>query len=130
MPGAPSFAAPQVRWTALLDALTPLAAGLAAGCVGILVLMHYFPRLPLLNRLVLQSDLSGAVVTAAQAAGAASPEALVGLVGTTTTTLRPGGTARFGDRLLDVVSDSDFIEAGTPVRIVSASGNRIVVRRS
>jgi membrane-bound serine protease (ClpP class) len=129
MPVAPTIAPRPLRWTAVLDAVTPLAAGLAVGSVGILVLMRYFPSLPLFNRLVLKSNLSAAVVTAAQAAGAASPEAMVGLVGTATTTLRPGGTARFGDKLLDVVSDGDFIDAGTQVKIVSATSNRIVVRR-
>jgi membrane-bound serine protease (ClpP class) len=55
---------------------------------------------------------------------------MTGLTGTATTKLRPGGSARIGGRLLDVVSDGDFIEAGTPVVVISAAGNRILVRRA
>jgi membrane-bound ClpP family serine protease len=41
--------------------------------------------------------------------------------------LRPSGKALFGNALADVVTEAQFIEAGTPVRILSASGDRIVV---
>lgn len=125
--GGGSFAIP---WEELLLAALPVLTGLLLGIVGIIALMRFFPRLPLLNRLVLQSDLSGAVVTAAGPAGVERPEQLVGLTGTAATTLRPGGSARFGAKLLDVISDGEFLEAGTAVRIVSADSNRIIVRRA
>ena len=52
---------------------------------------------------------------------------LVGLEGTARSDLRPSGTAMFGDRKLDVVTYGDYIQGGTPVRIVEVHGNRIVV---
>lgn len=58
----------------------------------------------------------------------ARPE-LVGLVGTAVTDLRPSGTGLFGEERLDVVSESSWIEQGTPIRIVSAEGYRHVVRK-
>lgn len=57
---------------------------------------------------------------------AVRPE-LVGTVGIALTDLRPAGTARFGDERLDVVADSSWISAGTPVRIIRAEGYRHVV---
>jgi membrane-bound serine protease (ClpP class) len=33
-----------------------------------------------------------------------------------------------GERV-DVVSDGEFIEAGTPIEVIRVDGNRIVVRR-
>jgi membrane-bound serine protease (ClpP class) len=54
---------------------------------------------------------------------------LVGQVGTAATDLRPAGTGLFGDERVDVVSDSEWIEAGTPIRILSSEGYRHVVRR-
>lgn len=53
---------------------------------------------------------------------------LVGHVGTAVTDLRPSGTAEFGDERIDVVTEGDWIERGTPVVVVRAEGYRHVVR--
>jgi membrane-bound serine protease (ClpP class) len=53
---------------------------------------------------------------------------LVGKTGTAITDLRPAGTALFDEERVDVVSESEWIQAGTRVRIVSAEGYRHVVR--
>lgn len=53
---------------------------------------------------------------------------LVGATGKAITDLRPSGTALFGDERLDVVSESEWISEGTPIRVVSAEGYRHVVR--
>ena len=53
---------------------------------------------------------------------------LVGLEGRAITDLRPSGTALIGDERVDVVSESEWITEGTPVRVVSAEGYRHVVR--
>jgi membrane-bound serine protease (ClpP class) len=53
---------------------------------------------------------------------------LVGREGTALTDLRPSGTALIGDERVDVVSESEWIPAGTPVRVVTAEGYRHVVR--
>jgi membrane-bound serine protease (ClpP class) len=44
------------------------------------------------------------------------------------TDLRPSGVGVFNDERIDVVSESEWIEEGTPLRIVSAEGSRNVVR--
>lgn len=54
-------------------------------------------------------------------------EELVGATGVAVTDLRPSGAAQFGDERVDVVTDSSFISAGTPVRIVRSEGYRHVV---
>jgi membrane-bound serine protease (ClpP class) len=129
--GGGGYELPTVSWgSVLLMSVVPVVGGLGLGVLGVLVLMRFFPRLPLFNRLVLQGDLSGAVVTAAQGAGAGAPEQLVGRLGTAATNLRPGGSARFDGKLVDVISDGEWLEAGTPLKIVSADSNRIVVRRA
>ncbi|MEO1085809.1 MAG: NfeD family protein [Acidobacteriota bacterium] len=53
--------------------------------------------------------------------------ALEGAEGTTITPLRPAGTALFGDRRVDVVSDSEFLDAGITVRVIEVEGVRVVV---
>ena len=47
--------------------------------------------------------------------------------GVTTTVLRPTGMAEFDGVKLNVVSEGEFIPAGTAVRIVRVEGSRIVV---
>ena len=53
---------------------------------------------------------------------------LVGTMGKAITDLRPSGTGLFGEERIDVVSESEWITEGTPIRIVSAEGYRHVVR--
>jgi len=53
---------------------------------------------------------------------------LIGASGVAMTDLRPAGVAKIGDERVDVVAESEWIGAGTPVRVVSAEGYRHVVR--
>lgn len=54
---------------------------------------------------------------------------LEGATGVVEATLRPAGTARIGDRRVDVISRGEMIEAGTSVKVVEVLGNRVVVAR-
>lgn len=53
---------------------------------------------------------------------------LEGVEGVAITDLRPTGVGLFEDERLDIISESEWIEEGTPVRIVSAEGYRHIVR--
>jgi membrane-bound serine protease (ClpP class) len=53
---------------------------------------------------------------------------LVGTEGVALTDLRPAGAARFGEERVDVVADSEFIRAGTPVKVIRSEGYRHVVK--
>lgn len=50
-----------------------------------------------------------------------------GQIGVTTSVLRPGGKAKFGEEILDVVSQGDMLPKGTSVRIVGSSGSESIV---
>ena len=73
------------------------------------------------------------VLSAAVPAGPSSavlahgPQVAPGLAGVALTDLRPSGKALFGERLVDVVSLGDFIEAKTPIRVIEVEGARVVV---
>jgi len=54
---------------------------------------------------------------------------LVGQEGVAHTDLRPSGSGDFGDERIDVVAESEWIEQGTPIRIIQSEGYRHVVRR-
>jgi membrane-bound serine protease (ClpP class) len=53
---------------------------------------------------------------------------LMGKEGRAMTDLRPSGTVLIGEERLDAVSESEWIEDGTDVRVVSSEGYRLVVR--
>ncbi len=53
---------------------------------------------------------------------------LVGRAGTALTDLRPAGVAQFEDERLDVVTEGEYIKAGTGIEIVRTEGYRHVVR--
>jgi membrane-bound serine protease (ClpP class) len=54
----------------------------------------------------------------------------VGRTGTSLSPLHPAGIADIEGSRLDVVSDGDFIDAGSTVEVTRVDSNRIVVRRS
>lgn len=56
-------------------------------------------------------------------------ERLLGHEGVTITPLRPSGLARIDGRRVDVVTRGEPLEAGTRVRVIDTSANRIVVRK-
>jgi membrane-bound serine protease (ClpP class) len=53
---------------------------------------------------------------------------LLGREGVAMTDLRPSGTVLIGEERVDAVSESEWIEDGTDVRVVSSEGYRLVVR--
>lgn len=53
---------------------------------------------------------------------------LVGQKGRAITDLRPSGVGLFGEERVDVVSESEWIEEGTPIVILASEGYRHVVR--
>jgi membrane-bound serine protease (ClpP class) len=53
---------------------------------------------------------------------------LVGKEAVALTDLRPAGTVAIDGERIDVVTEGDYVRAGTSVRIIRAEGHRHVVR--
>lgn len=107
---------------------------MAAGVLSLTLLVGITIGWALLRRLPRSGRFGGSGILLEDAThretgyiSAASRADLIGAQGVTLTAVRPSGTARFGEERVDVVSDSSWIEAGTPVRIVRAEGYRHVV---
>ena len=77
------------------------------------------------QRLVLQSRI-GRDQTCDQVAS--GPILADGQIGKALTALRPSGRAQFGDRVVDVVTEGDFIDKGTEITVVKVTGHRAVVQ--
>jgi membrane-bound ClpP family serine protease len=106
--------------------LTLLASGAVAA-----VFARYLPKIPYANRLMLipptdKPDFDGSTPALP---GAEQAAALLGQVGTATSVLRPAGNAKFGDAYVDVVTEGEYIEAGTPIQVIEVEGTRIVVKK-
>lgn len=76
------------------------------------------------SRLVL-----GEVATRPEGSEANDMNYFIGKTGRAHTPLRPAGIAEFDGVRLSVVSEGDFIERDTPVKVERVTGNRIVVMR-
>lgn len=93
------------------------------GAFGLAFLIaRFLPKVPYANRLLLAPPAGLATPVHEEAAE------LLGTIGTANTPLRPAGVVRFGDKFVDVLSDGDFIPAGTRVQVIAVEGTRIVVK--
>lgn len=90
--------------------------------VGFFLWLWLFPQTPIGRRLMLNRSLPPQSSSHAEST-------LTGASGTALTPLRPAGTARFGNRRVDVVAESGFIEPGDCVVVVFQEGLRTVVRK-
>lgn len=106
-----------------------LALVLVSGGVFVaaaIVITRRMESLPFLNRLMLAPpDTDSTDRNDSSAQGEKWPA--VGDVGVAHTPLRPGGKGRFGERTMDVMAMGDFLDRGTPVRVVRVSGNQVFV---
>jgi membrane-bound serine protease (ClpP class) len=91
------------------------------------VLLRFMPRTRLGRQLILDTGLG-----AGHASGSAPETDLrwLGKRGITTSPLHPSGIAEIEGARVDVVSEGDLIEPGTPVEVVRVDGNRVVVRHA
>jgi membrane-bound serine protease (ClpP class) len=108
-----------------------LAAGriilsLLVALLASFVLLRLMPRTPFGRRLILDTGLG-----AGHEYGSApeSDARWLGKRGRTTSPLRPAGIADIEGARVDVVSEGELIEPGTPVEVTRVDGNRIVVRQ-
>jgi membrane-bound ClpP family serine protease len=82
--------------------------------------VRLWPRTPMGRRMILRT-----------VAGQAKPDAhqvSPGQAGVAVTELRPSGECRFGNHRVEAYSEQGIIAAGQPVRAVSVSGTRVLVR--
>jgi len=111
--------------------------GLSLGFVGFIalawLLSKYLPRIQFLSGLIL-------VPTVPRQAGeiplsmTTPPESKtlsvnLGDAGEVVSILRPTGKAKFGDAIVDVVAEAEFLDKGTKVEIIEIHGNRVVVKK-
>lgn len=102
---------------------------LALGSVVVIgfILARYLPRVGLPGKLMITAQEK---VSEGYVAGRREEEGLDGKVGISVTKLRPAGKAEIDDRVLDVVTEGEFVEKGERVVVVNARGTKVVVRKA
>ena len=115
------------------DVLTVIGA-FAGFVVAIFLLSNYVGDIPGLSRLTLKPPL---VLDApiGESVDSTNPALLpgwqrveIGTVGETISPLRPSGKMQVDDFVVDVVTEGDFVETGSGVRVIGKQGSRVVVR--
>jgi membrane-bound serine protease (ClpP class) len=86
------------------------------------VAARVFPRNAFLYRIAFLG------VQGADYVAAPDQRALLGQSGFATSFLRPSGVAAIGGRRVDVLTEGEFVPAGTPVRVTRVEGARVFVR--
>jgi membrane-bound serine protease (ClpP class) len=112
--------------------------GLTLGCAGSIVLVwllsKYLPRIQFLSGLMLapavprQSSEIPLSITTPPESKALSVK--MGDSGEVISKLRPTGKAKFGNAIVDVVAEADFLDKGTKVEIIEIQGNRVIVKKT
>ena len=124
-PGQRLLPTAQMLHVPLFNLMLALIATVIAG----VILARFLPRTSVYRRFVLSADIPpGPSLAGAPRDFGAAYHVSTGAAGTAVTTLRPSGKARFGDYIVDVVTEGDFIAADTAVSVVSTDGMRVVVK--
>ena len=118
----------EMDWSLLQGGFFGLCMGAVLALVGAALLTKYLPKVPVLNRLMLASAPAYTETTA-------SPDSplnkiAAGDVGKVESPCRPVGRARFGDDLVDVITEGDVIETGATIRVLHRDGNHVVVEKT
>ncbi len=116
------------------DVLTVVGAFLGF-LVALIFLSNYIGEVPGLSRLTLQPPIvvegAGTSVEATHDASLPGWQRVdVGDRGEALSPLRPSGKMQVGDFTVDVVTEGDFVEAGSRVEVITKQGSRVVVRQA
>ncbi len=102
-----------------------LALGGTCGLVGGFLLMRIMlPHVPLFRGLVMEASDEAMI---SEQEKIVDYSYLLGRQGTATTPLRPSGKAKFGDEVVQVVSDGSALSEGELVHVIEVHANRVVV---
>lgn len=109
-----------------LEAAGSFAIAVVLSIAVLFVVFKYAPRNKLFDHIILKGEQKNESGYIPHKAG---KEALVGLEGEALTFLRPAGTVLIDDKRIDVVTEGDFIEKGSRIKVVAVEGNRVIVRK-
>jgi membrane-bound serine protease (ClpP class) len=126
-PGGPMpFHWPRFEYTltGLRNGLIAMSVSMVASLALAVVLSRFLPRIPVFGRVVAPNPMPADIAVGDPYGDLAR----IGDVGVAEGVLRPAGKARFGQVLVDVVTEGEYIEPGAQIEVIERHGNRVVVR--
>lgn len=106
--------------------------GLISAAVGVgiaaIIMRRYLPHAPWLSHIMLEPPSGEEIEELAHREALVDFDHLLGHEGVATTQLAPSGKARFGNELVDVMADGEFVSRGSEVVVTEVHGNRVVVK--
>jgi membrane-bound serine protease (ClpP class) len=105
-----------------------LVGAAVAALAAAIAMNKYLPHTPMFKRMLLAPPSREELSHIARRESLAEFAHLVGQQGVATTPLLPAGKARFGEQIVDVIADAQFIDRGQSVVVIQARGNRVLVR--
>ncbi len=110
--------------------LLMVASGMAGGLAAVAAIRRFLPDTPYFNRMMLKPPVGEERDELSRRESLAVLDHLHGKRGQASTPLVPAGKALFGDELVDVRSDGEFLPKGTPVIVADVTGSIVVVKRA
>ena len=108
-----------------------LGAAMIASFAVIAVLAKFLPRIPIFRSLFLSSSApAGASIANVMSELGMPANLFAGDRGRALTILRPGGRAEIKGGIFDVLTNGEFLEAGTEIQVLALNGANIVVGRT
>lgn len=89
---------------------------------------RFLPEAPLFRRIVLAPPEPDRQAELEERESLADFSHLIGAHGVAKTDLRPAGKAEIDHQLIDVIAETEPLDRGTPIEVVDAHANRVVVR--
>jgi len=113
------------EFSVLTENVEILVGDLLGIIAGAFLLAKFLPKSRYFSRVMLAGPDAGTLTgdAAAQTRGAE----ILGRHGVALTRLHPTGKAKIEGQFLDVVTEGDFLEEGTRIRVKALEGNRIIV---
>ncbi len=100
---------------------------LVAVMVGGFLFSRFLPKIPLFSGLMLNPEAGAPQSTSFAAVGVEDLSGLDGRIGEALTDLRPSGRVLVDGQPYDVFTEGRYLDKGTRIRVLQASGNRIIV---
>ncbi len=123
----------EFEWQLFTEGALGLLIGFGLFLVAAWLFARHLPKLGAFAGLTLVpaaakkgDEFEASMTVAPEAAGL---KLNVGDTGTVVTRLRPAGRAKFGEAIVDVVCEAEFIDNDTIIEIIEIHGNRVIVRK-
>jgi membrane-bound serine protease (ClpP class) len=108
-------------WPFTLIAVQAIATSIVLTAICFAIFVRYYPQNAWMRRLALV-EAQGADYVASK-----DYSSLQGMTGVAASYLRPAGVAQIDGKRVDVLTEGEFIAAGTPIRVTRVEGARVFV---